>query len=131
MNAVAPPRFWERPIEPTIPVDLAALPVYRASQFPAGAGPSPWLDGPDAAAQIDQRLAAGELSAEEAELCRKWTRDGYLILEGFYSDDLLDAGWSAYEAAIASGQITPPDEPFHADDVVPGRMANVHFHVPA
>jgi len=131
MNAIPSPRFWEKPVQPTVPVDLASLPIYRMRQFPAGAGPAPWLDGPNADALIAGRVAAGEITPDEAELCRKWSRDGYLILDGFYDPADLDESWAAYEAAIASGQITPPDEPFYEGDPLPGRMANVHFDVPA
>jgi hypothetical protein len=123
-------RFWDRPVEPAVPVDLSTLPVYRMSQFPAESGPAPWLDGPDAEAQIAARLARGELSQDEAALCRKWARDGYLILEGFYDLGLLDRTWGAYEAALRAGKVTPPAEPLYEGDPLPGRVANIHFDVP-
>jgi ectoine hydroxylase-related dioxygenase (phytanoyl-CoA dioxygenase family) len=129
MSELASPPFWTRPIKPDVVVDLAALPVYRREQFPA-AGPAPWLDRPDADAAIDRRLAAGELTAEEADWCRKWARDGYLILEQFYAPPVLARSWTAYEAAIAEGRVTPPDEPFFKGDTRPGRLANVHFEIP-
>lgn len=122
-------RFWEAPVEPAVPVDLDAMPVYRAGRFPA-AGPVPWLDRPDAEARIDARLAAGEITAPEAEFCRKWSRDGYLILPGFYADELLDRSWSAYERGIAAGTARAPLEPLYDGDPLPGRLANVHFYVP-
>jgi hypothetical protein len=128
MSDVASSRFWEQPVRPQAPVDLAALPIYRASRFPA-AGPAPWLDRHDAEESIARRLAAGEITEEEAGLCRKWAADGYLILPGFYDTARLDDTWAAYEAAIADGRITPPDEPFHEGDTRPGRVANVHFDV--
>jgi hypothetical protein len=130
MPVLTAPRFWEAPVEPTTTVDLAALPIYRKRLFPE-AGPTPWLDRPDAKALIAQRLAAHEITAAEAELCRKWSRDGYLILEGFYGDDVLDPSWAAYEAAIAAGAVDAPPDPFYDGDTVPGRTANVHFGVPA
>jgi ectoine hydroxylase-related dioxygenase (phytanoyl-CoA dioxygenase family) len=128
---VAKPRFWETPVRPNAPVDLAAMSVYRAAAFPADPGAEPWLDAPDAEARIAARLAAGEITAAEAELCRKWAADGYLILPGFYPSERLDQVWAEYEAAIAAGHVTPPDEPFYEGDPLPGRVANVHFHVPA
>jgi len=123
-------RFWERPVEPAIKADLNAMALYRARQFPAGGGPDPWLDRPDAEAEIARRAAAGEITDEEAGLCRKWVRDGYLILEGFYPDDQLDASWAAYETGIARGDVSPPDEPLYDGDALPGRTSNVHFGVP-
>jgi ectoine hydroxylase-related dioxygenase (phytanoyl-CoA dioxygenase family) len=131
MNAPVRLRFWEQPVQPPGPVDLDAMSLYRRSAFPAEAGPAPWLDRDDAEAQIDARLAAGEITAEEAALCRKWARDGYVILEGFYDHDRLDEVWAAYEGAIAEGKVTPPDEPIHEGDARPGRTANAHFAVRA
>jgi len=128
---VQPRGFRETLVTPTVAADLPAMPLYRAGEFPADGGPAPWLDGPDAEDRIAERLAKGEITAGEAELCRKWSRDGYLILDGFYSAALLDRTWAAYEAAIAAGIIVPPDEPFYPGDVVPGRKANVHLELQA
>jgi len=106
--------------------------VYRRSTFPAGGGPAPWLDQPDAEARIAERLASGEITTEEAGFCRKWARDGYLVLEGFYPRQLMDQTWGEYEAAIAAGRANPPPHPiFYEGDPLPGRLQNVHFVVPA
>ena len=124
--------FWDRPLVATPAVDVASMKVYRRNAFPADGGPLPWLDQPDAEARIAERLASGEITAQEAELCRKWSRDGYVILEGFYSQELMDETWGAYEAAIASGQVNPPPHPvFYEGDPLPGRVQNVHTLVPA
>jgi hypothetical protein len=123
-------RFWEQPVVAEAPANLAAMPLYRMGRFPA-AGPVPWLDRPDAEEQIDRRLAAGEITTEEATLCRKWARDGYLIVEGFYSAERLDEVWAAYEAALAAGEVEAPAEPLYDGDPLPGRVANAHFAVPA
>jgi hypothetical protein len=131
MNIPAPTPFWQETVVPEPPVDLAAMPLYRRSAFPADGGPAPWLDQPDAEARIAERLASGEISSEEAELCRKWSRDGYLILEGFYSRELMDQTWGEYEAAIRAGEAQPPAQPIYEGDPLPGRLLCVHFHVPA
>ncbi|MBI1199335.1 MAG: phytanoyl-CoA dioxygenase [Phenylobacterium sp.] len=131
MNAPVRPRFWEQPVRPSREVDLDAVEIYRRGAFPAETEPSPWLDRIDAEAQIETRLAHGEITGEEAELCRKWARDGYVILEGFYDHARLDAVWVAYEAAIAAGEVAPPHEPIHEGDTRPGRTANAHFAVRA
>lgn len=129
--AAAPPAapFYSRPVKAETAVDLGQLPLWRASAFPAGAGPVPWLDRPDAESAIATKLRSGEISAREAKLCRKWSADGYVILEGFFSHAELDRTWSDYEAAIAAGTIRPPAEPRFEGDTIPGRVANVHFMV--
>jgi len=124
--------FWKRRVAPTPPVDLAAMKVLRRSTFPADGGPVPWLDRPDAEARIAERLESGAITAEEAGYCRKWVRDGYLILEEFYSQELMDRTWGEYEAAIAAGHAKPPAHPiFYEGDPLPGRLQSVHLHVPA
>ena len=128
-DAGAGARFLDRPVVPTRKVNLDKLSVYRASQFPADGGPAPWLDSPDAEARIQARLDSGEIDSGEAELCRKWARDGYLILENFFHEETLDNAWNAYEREIASGAVTPPVETMFDGDTLPGRVANVHFHV--
>lgn len=123
--------FWQRPVQPTPAVDLARMTQFRRSTFPADGGPVPWLDQPDAEARIAERLASGEITAQEAELCRKWARDGYVILDGFYARDHMDRTWGEYEAAIAAGEAVPPAQPIYEGDPLPGRLLNVHFFVPA
>jgi hypothetical protein len=131
MNHAQQAPFWARPVEQTRPVDPSTLKAFRRSSFPPDGGPGPWLDQPDAQARIDQRLAAGEITAEEAALCRKWAQDGYVILEGFYTRELMDRTWASYEAAVAAGEVKPPSEPLYEGDPLPGRLLNVHFDVAA
>ncbi len=130
-NILRQPRFWQRPVQPARPVDLSSIPIFRRSAFAPDQGPGPWLDQPDAQARIEERLAAGEITAAEAQMCRKWSRDGYVILERFYSAALLDRTWKAYEDAIAAGNAAPPAEPVYEGDPLPGRLHNVHFFVRA
>ena len=70
-------------------VKLSQLPSFRAEHFPY-AGPYPWLDRPDAIERIDQRLKLGELTEEDAEQCRFWSRHGYVILKKLIDDATLD-----------------------------------------
>lgn len=122
-------RFCDVPVAPEVPVDSATLSSYRASRFPANAGPTPWLDRDDAGESIERLLGVGEIDSTEAELCRKWAKDGYVILPGFFDHAELDETWAAYEAAIAAGRLTPPIEPLFEGDTLPGRVANPHFAV--
>ena len=130
MNHPAELTFYDQPVVPDVPVDLAALPYYRAHQFPKS-GPVPWLDRPDALDQIERLAENGTLSADEADLCRKWSLDGYVIIPGFYEHELLDTVWAAYEASIADGTLKAPHEPLFEGDTLPGRISNPHFSVPA
>lgn len=123
-------RFWEQPVRPDPPANLSGMPIYRMDRFPQASGPAPWLDRPDAESQIDARQAGGEITADEADLCRKWVRDGYVILEGFYAHDRLEDVWRAYEAALASGALEAPAEALYEGDPNPGRVANAHFGCP-
>jgi hypothetical protein len=107
------------------PVNVSRIRAFRAEHFPY-AGPYPWLDGDDAESEIEQRLAAGILSEVEADRCRTWRKNGYVILPGLFDDATLDAVWKAYEHAIATGRIQLPPEPASADDPHPGRHLNPH-----
>lgn len=131
MDTQTKANFWQRPVNPAPPVDLSTMKLYRRGSFPSDGGPGPWLDQPDAEERIAERLAAGEITAQEAALCRKWARDGYLILKGFYSRELMEQTWGEYTGAISAGQAVPPAEPLYEGDPLPGRLLNVHFYVPA
>lgn len=122
-----PLAFYDAPVVPATPID-PTLQVFKFEAFPAD-GPAPWLDRPNARELIDARLLAGELTEQEADWCRKWESDGYLIVERFFSDEQLDTAWAAYEAAIAAGTLQPPVDPFFDGDTLPGRTLNPHFDV--
>ncbi|UXI69209.1 phytanoyl-CoA dioxygenase family protein [Tahibacter amnicola] len=118
------------PVSMEPPVDLRKMRVFRAEAFPASPN-TPWLDRPDYEAQIQARLANGTLTAEQAEWCRKWARDGYLIIPGMFSTDELDGAWSEYEARIAAGELVPlEDHAISVQNPLPGRVLNPHFKVP-
>lgn len=120
-------RFFDLPVKLPTKIDLNTQ-VFRHSAFPAG-GPQPWLDRADALRQIETRLRRMEITEEEADLCRKWHSDGYVILNQFFSDEALDTVWTAYERAIANGQVIPPREVFFDGDDLPGRVLNPHVKV--
>src|SRR5882672_2171045 len=88
------------------PVKISRLPAFRAEHFPYS-GPYPWLDQADALEQIDSRLKRSEITGDEAELCRFWSANGYVILENLIESSVLDDVWGAYEKAIRNGKITP------------------------
>lgn len=114
---------------PDVAVDLDAIDVYRVERFPES-GPAPWLDRPDAPRRIDERARAGEITADEAALCRKWVTDGYVVLPNAVAPDILDWVWSAYERRISAGAVTPPREEQFPGDTLPGRVLDPHLVVP-
>ncbi len=72
--------------------EISKLPSFRAEHFPYS-GPYPWLDHDDALEQIESKRKAGAINEEEAEQCRHWTSDGYVILNRLISDEILDDVW--------------------------------------
>lgn len=107
------------------PVRVSKLPAFRAEHFPY-AGPYPWLDSEDVEADIARRIDKRAISETDAEPCRYWAKNGYLILPRLFDHATLDAVWEAYERTIAAGRIVLPDEPAGPGDPHPGRYLNPH-----
>ena len=116
--------FGERPLSVSSLLK-SGLPAFRAEHFPYS-GPYPWLDRPDAAERIDQKLSRGELTAEEATQCQHWSNQGYVILKDLIEEPVIDSVWESYEHAIANGKIRLKPEPAAEDDPHPGRFLNPH-----
>jgi hypothetical protein len=112
------------------PVKISRLRSFRAENFPYS-GPYPWLDQPDALEQIALRLERKEITEDEAEICRCWAANGYVILDRLIEDRILDDVWSAYEKAVLGGRIKLPPEPAGETDLYPGRYLNPHKKVGA
>jgi hypothetical protein len=107
------------------PVRVSKLPAFRAEHFPY-AGPYPWLDRDDAEAEISRRIESGIIGQTDAERCRYWAKNGYVILPHLFDGATLDAVWEAYERAVATGRILLPDEKAGPNDPHPGRYLNPH-----
>jgi hypothetical protein len=107
------------------PVKISRLPSFRAEHFP-DSGPHPWLDRPDALDRIDMKLQHGEITCAEAEQCRYWAANGYVILHTLIENQILKEVWSAYEKAIRAGKIKLQQEPAAENDPYPGRFLNPH-----
>jgi hypothetical protein len=112
------------------PVELSRLPSFRAEHFPYS-GPYPWLDHDDALHQIECRLEQGLITDKEAELCRCWAMNGYVILGNLIDNGILDSVWEAYEKAVQTGKIALPPEPAGENDPYPGRYLNPHKKIGA
>lgn len=111
------------------PVDLDAIRDYKLESFPRS-GPLPWLDAEDAAARIEEKLARGAITGEQARQCRAWARDGFLVLERFFDPDALDGIWEAYEGAVGEGRVTLQPDPPAPGDPLPSRSLDAHLTVP-
>jgi ectoine hydroxylase-related dioxygenase (phytanoyl-CoA dioxygenase family) len=92
-------RKFRRRYVAKIPVDITEIDEFRNDAFPHHESDC-WLDRPNAAALIEDRLRAGKIDAVQAEACRFWMKNGYLVLPGLIDDATLDATWLAYEEAL-------------------------------
>ncbi len=107
------------------PVDLRSIKHFRRDHFP-DSGPLPWLDRPDAEERIQQKLDAGELTEEQAAQCRFWQKNGYLVLERFFSEETMDRTWEALE------RVLHPDPTVESSDeaLYESRYQDLHFRIP-
>src|SRR5262245_7136065 len=71
-----------------VPVDLQAISEFRNDAFPSS-GPACWLDQPDALLAVDRKLAEGTITIEDAEICRMWIVDGYIVVPNLIEHGLL------------------------------------------
>ncbi len=110
------------------PLATSKLPAFRAEHFPYS-GPYPWLDQPDAQDRIESKLQKGEITGEQADLCRYWTDNGYVILKNLVEESTLDQVWTSYESAVKAGKIKLEPEVVNEDDPYPGRYLNPHKKV--
>jgi ectoine hydroxylase-related dioxygenase (phytanoyl-CoA dioxygenase family) len=110
-------------------VDLLTLGEFRNESFPKNA-PSCWLDRDDAQQAIDKRLRDGAISARQAEACRFWVENGYLVLPGLIDDATLDRTWASYEAALEAGAFGGRVYA-NAAGTLDERKLDPHLHVPA
>jgi len=110
-------------------VDLNGIGEFRHEAFPSS-GPACWLDQPDALLAVERKLAAGTITVDDAEACRKWIVDGYYIAPGLIEHDLLDRTWEAYEQAGRDGRITFQPESTGDSDHYPGRQLDPHLQIP-
>lgn len=110
------------------PLDLSKVPSFRAEHFPYS-GPYPWLDRLDALERIEEKQRSGELTVGEADQCRFWHTNGYVILSKLIDDATLDHVWSDYEKAIQRKRIELPQESAGESDPYPGRFLNPHKKV--
>lgn len=122
-------RFFGRNCIAERKVDLRRVKFFRSESFPRS-GPVPWLDRPDAAQEIDQRLARGQITPAEAEICRHWSENGYVVFPGAVEAPLVDAAWSSVERALSDGTVTALDERAGPEDTYPGRCLNAHVKLP-
>ena len=90
-----------------VPVDFNSVRELRNDAFPQGE-PDCWLYRIDAMDEIERRLGRGKITQEQAEACRFWVDNGYLVVSGLIDDATLDAAWAAYERALDAGTFGEP-----------------------
>jgi len=112
-----------------IPVDLDRIGEFRGDSFPSCASGC-WIDQPNALQTIADREKRGELSGEDAQMCRDFLVEGYYIAKGLIDGDLIDSVWNAYEEAIHTGLISVPQESHGEGDPYPGRRLDPHLETP-
>lgn len=118
------------PVTPSPAVDIRDIQVFRTDNFPPS-NQLPWLDRPNWRAQVESLLQRGEITAEQAELCRHWAENGYVIMPKMFSDAVLDTAWRRYESLIAQQGLVPvEDYDPSSENTLPGRVLNPHFKVP-
>ena len=118
----------DSPVIPEIPVNCQQISVFRRENFPQNE-PVSWLDRPDAHQLVNKLVKKKQLTPKNAEFCRQWIDDGYIIIKGLFDEATLDLAWVEYERAIAEGRITP--EANCPVNGLPGRNLNTHLQVPA
>lgn len=107
-------------------VNIRRIRFFRRENFP-DSGPLPWLDRENALSEIDRALESKDINFQTAEICKKWHRDGYVVLENFVSAGDLDLAWEAYESAIHRGVLKPP---VAVNSSFPDRTLNPHLLIP-
>ena len=51
------------------------------------------------------RSSVKGLSDAEADLCRYWALNGYVIIPGLFDDETLASVWEGYERAVHNGKL--------------------------
>jgi len=64
---------------------------------------SVWIDRPDASVCLDQMLSSHEINEVEAEMLRRFLRDGYVIFDDLLPDDMIERANIALDRAIGEG----------------------------
>ncbi len=93
---------------------------YAAAQ----AGLVHWVDAPDAEARIAAKAADGTVTANEAELLRRFVRDGFVILDAPLPEPMVERANAALDQAIAQGY-----QGYRYGDST--RLEQMHVHFPA
>ena len=110
------------------------FPLYKNSLFPDLKNFA-WLDGDHVDEKfIRSRLGEGK-SDKDVEICRKFSEQGYVIIEGLFSPELLDGIWTELEGAVEREEVWNTEGEFLESDefslYAKGRILNIHKLVPA
>lgn len=83
-----------------------------------------WVDSPDAEDRIATKLAAGAVTAAEAEMLQRFVRDGFVILDAPLPASMIERANAALDEAIALGY-----QGYRYGDST--RLEQMHVHFPA
>lgn len=83
-----------------------------------------WTDLPDAGQRVDEMESRGQVSASEADMLRRFLRDGFVVLDEKLPEPMIDAANKAMDDAIASGY-----QGFQEGSSQ--RLEQMHVHYPA
>lgn len=106
-------------------VPLAFVGDCDASHYAsAQAALTAWVDAPNAEQRISDKLSAGAITASEADMLRRFVRDGFVILDELLPDPMVERANAALDEAIANGY-----QGYRYGDST--RLEQMHVHFPA
>lgn len=93
-----------------------------------------WLDGEHVDEGFIRSRLGDDKSNEDVEICKKFSEQGYVIIDGLFSPKLLDDIWSELELAIDKDNVWNTEGEFLESDefslYAKGRILNIHKLVP-
>ena len=109
------------------------FPRYKNSLFPDLKNFA-WLDGDHVDEEFIRSRLGDDKSDKDVEICRKFSEQGYVIIEGLFSPELLDGIWQELERAIELDKVWNTEGEFLESDefslYAKGRILNIHKLVP-
>ena len=86
-------------------VDKRVWEAISSKDFKNNTSEIPWLDKPDAGELVQHSVDFKELDNDLQEKVNGWIENGYLVLESFYSEELIDNVNAEIEDLISKKQI--------------------------
>ena len=131
--------FWKKKDPNSISLAIRnilgnAFPRYKNSLFPDLKNFA-WLDSDHVDEKFIRSRLGEDKSDKDVEICRKFSEQGYVIIEGLFSPELLDGIWTELEGAVERDKVWNTEGEFLESDefslYAKGRILNIHKLVPA